>query len=618
MKRFFQRLLNPGGKPVAEARQPVLTLAAFGKHPGWDDYLGKGVDTGIGVDTEALADAKEALHEAGIRRQIDSGGWQNLPAEKRLEGFDHSFLWIRAGHVIVGRLWSSSDGKGRLYPMVLCVDGEGITPDYALAKVMPELERLRAACVAATSAEQVTAECRAAQDVLRSFSGDKELVLMPPPLSVEVRRQFLEHADLGPERIGLLRALHEIGATGQPGERRNSAGAGFPSRHLRLPLAADSPLHALLLWAEFLRCALPASTPLLLISRGGMGWMDAILGEPAGDDLFCLQASTQALALVSHVPYELSPELKPRLQEIEAGFLRVDSAGAGGHRSAAGVNASAPPTLPGAAPAGGKKSPLLFLGGLLLIGVVVLGLWAVSRNRGSPPAAGPLAIRSNSPATGATVLAQDRVRTNAADSAREAVRLKEEAAQRRLVEEKKAAVEKAEREQQELLLRAAAAQASKVAEAAAAKAPVAVKAGNEAVQVAAQNRAEDEKAQARAQENDADLAQISLAQGNYQRVLELCRKWPGVARFQPVLAKAVAETNLLQQMTDYLLAGNHATMLASRLPENDKFKELVSKAAAEKKVLDQAAGEFAEGNYAFLQREQVQSLKAKAPFQKLL
>src|SRR5206468_2138490 len=139
-------------------------LAAFGKHPGWNDYLGSGVDTGIGVTTETLASVKQALHAGGIRVQFDSGRWKALEPEKLIEGFDHAFLWLRAGHVVLGELWSSTDGthSRRSYPMVVCLDSEGFTPELLLAKSLPELDRLRNACQATTSAEQVTAECRMA------------------------------------------------------------------------------------------------------------------------------------------------------------------------------------------------------------------------------------------------------------------------------------------------------------------------------------------------------------------------------------------------------------------------------------------------------------------------
>ena len=41
-------------------------MGAFGKHPGWDDHI-----LGIGVETETLAQVKQALYVGGIGGQID-------------------------------------------------------------------------------------------------------------------------------------------------------------------------------------------------------------------------------------------------------------------------------------------------------------------------------------------------------------------------------------------------------------------------------------------------------------------------------------------------------------------------------------------------------------------
>src|SRR5437762_12928007 len=101
MKDLFKRMANtsvPSQKTSAGSR---VILAAFGKHPGWDDHI-----PGIGVDTETLARVKQALYVSGIGGQIDSGAWERLEPEKRLEGLDHTFLWLRRSEERrVGKGW---------------------------------------------------------------------------------------------------------------------------------------------------------------------------------------------------------------------------------------------------------------------------------------------------------------------------------------------------------------------------------------------------------------------------------------------------------------------------------------------------------------------------------
>ena len=257
MTSFFKRLINPGGGLPSQSGTPRLVLAAFGKHPGWNDHI-----PGIGLETKALADLKQAMYVTGIGGRIDSGAWKTLDAEKRIEGFDHTFLCLQGNLVIAGRMNSSEDGLRRKeYPMVFCVEAEGFSPEMILAKVMPELERLRESCRATSSADQVTVECRMAQDRVREVLRQEMSASAGTMISAESRRRFVEHPALGPERVGLLRILHDLGDAGNPGGKSR---ADTRSHHVRVPLASESVRHSFLLWAGLLQGAVSASSPLLL------------------------------------------------------------------------------------------------------------------------------------------------------------------------------------------------------------------------------------------------------------------------------------------------------------------------------------------------------------------
>ena len=342
MKEILQRLVGAGGRSASEAAQPRLTLAAFGKHPGWDDHL-----PGIGVDTETLARVKQVLYVSGIGGQIDSGVWEKLDAEKRQEGFDHTFLWLSPGHVVLGNMWSSTDRKGRSkYPMVVCVDGEAVTAGFLTVKAKADLEGLREACKASTSSTQVTAEWDAAQKRLRARLRDPAHPSTGPWPSIEARRRFLERREFGPERLGLLRVLHELTSAAGPSAAghgsRPATIVGGRSHHFRAPLGCESGNEAFLLWTAFLECILSRTVPLWLIARGGVNWLDVLIGEPASDYFFCLQASPKALPLATEIPYELSPDLKARLQELEAKFLFMDTSKTARSETSLGRRAAVP------------------------------------------------------------------------------------------------------------------------------------------------------------------------------------------------------------------------------------------------------------------------------------
>jgi len=399
MKDLFQKL--KAGGPTG---QPRLTLAVFGKHPGWDDHI-----PAIGLETDALASIEKVLYHDGIRGQIDSGAWEKgkLEPEQRLDGYDHVFLWSRPSHVLLGQLWSSVDGKGRLnYPMVLCIDGEGVSTAFMLDTVRAGLDRIKDACKAAATADAVISTSRTAQEQLRGLlvdaSGNPAEKIAP----LEVRRQFLDHRELGPDRQGLLRILHDLASLPGINLTRSSspAAARGGSRHLRLPLAADSRNRSLLLWVRFLRCVLPESVPLLLLARRNVMWLDLIAGEPEGEDFFCLQASSKALPLTTEIPYDVAPELKERLRQAETKFLDGGTTFIASAKSATAPAVTTPPMLPvppasapppmassasapavtaAAAPPSKSRSSLPLVGGgalLLALGVAAFFMFRGDRN----------------------------------------------------------------------------------------------------------------------------------------------------------------------------------------------------------------------------------------------
>ena len=97
MSGLFQRHKTGNSRAGTDRAAARLTLGVFGKHPGWDDHI-----LGIGPETETLTQVRQALYVGGIGGQIDSGAWEQLEPERRLPGYDHTFVWLRPGHVILG------------------------------------------------------------------------------------------------------------------------------------------------------------------------------------------------------------------------------------------------------------------------------------------------------------------------------------------------------------------------------------------------------------------------------------------------------------------------------------------------------------------------------------
>ena len=317
MTGFFTKFKSRG-RPGTESGEPHLVLAAFGKHPGWDDHM-----PGIGVETDTLAYVKQTLYVGGIGRQIDSGAWEKLEPEKRAEGFDHVFLWQRGSELLLGQIWSSTDRKGRAkYPMILCVDSEGVSPQFLMEQVNAELEQLRTTCKSVTTAEQVAAACQTSQQRLRVPARPMESK-PGTPAGVQARYRLLDHPDNGPDRIGLLRILHELRMT--PANNTGRSGAQSESSvgtcHLRVPDTGGANGESMAAWSAFFQAASPKGTLVFVTYRKSTNWVDVIVGEPAGDYFFCLGAGLKALPLNTQIPYDLSPELTASLKQVESRFL---------------------------------------------------------------------------------------------------------------------------------------------------------------------------------------------------------------------------------------------------------------------------------------------------------
>ncbi|MGH7978435.1 MAG: hypothetical protein ACREE6_03610 [Limisphaerales bacterium] len=391
MTEWFRR---PASRP---------SLAAFGKHPGWDDHI-----PGIGVDTEALAHLKQALYSDGIRGQIDSGAWEKMEQTQRIEGFDHLFLWSHPGCALLGLMWSSTDRIGRAkYPMILCAEGDGFSPAFMLAHAKPELERLRDTCKALASAEDVTSECRAALDRLKgTFERERDGWIEPFSDSVE-RQRFIDCAELSPDYAGFLRILHEYST------ERRMASSRTNTKHLRVPVISSLQADAFTPWVEFFKCVVPSKIPVLFIKRNGAAWLDVIIGEPISHDFFCLKASADALPLTTRVPYEISPRTISTFDTVVA-RLRL---------STGQSSPKAPPvptTAPGV-PAGSKTAARSFiLVGIIFIvvlAVIVLVLLFNSRNHPAKNGA-PALNKSGTPSAVAALLLND-TRVKLADAVEE-------------------------------------------------------------------------------------------------------------------------------------------------------------------------------------------------------
>jgi hypothetical protein len=287
-------------------------LAAFGKHPGWDDHV-----EDLGLETEGLIFAKTLLYVQGIGGQIDSGAWEKLEPSQQIPSFKHLFVWQRGTQFLAGRMWSSSDGKGRTrYPMIVCAHCTGVTLTWAFEQVLPCLQQIEEACLLTRSAadvRQILSRYRSElQHAINSLATD----VSGPILSAAAMARFVSHPSLGPGQEGWFRVLYQMQSqtTAFAPGRFNLKGDlnSLRPQQIRVPPCGDSVAQSIALWNRFFLSQVDPAVPVLLTLPLEEPWLDATLGEPASHEFFCLRASPKAVPLASEVPYSLDDAFRAK------------------------------------------------------------------------------------------------------------------------------------------------------------------------------------------------------------------------------------------------------------------------------------------------------------------
>jgi len=335
MSDFHHTFLHQDLLDLGLSTPPTVRLAAFGKHPAWNDHM-----EDIALDTLALLEAKRYLYLQGISGQIDTGAWNPPPSTPaaaapaatpsafRLSGFqafNHWLLWHRPGEILLGRLLASTDGKGRArYPLVILAHIINLPLAPALDTLAPLIDEAARAARAATTPDavrRVIHETRARLNTLAQNAPDSAA-----PFPDGLRPALTP--------TGWTRFYHALETQLRPfapGERLDTS---TPCRHLRLPAAGATPLQSLLWWNACLLTQLAPQSPLLLIApeeadqpdQPGHAYpqspftnpkskiqnpkfLDLIVGEPASPHFRCLLTPLSALPVVTDTPYEVASDI---------------------------------------------------------------------------------------------------------------------------------------------------------------------------------------------------------------------------------------------------------------------------------------------------------------------
>ncbi len=343
--------------------QPTVYVAAFGKHPGWDDHIEE-----IGLDTELLVNAKRVLYTECIGGCIDAGDWEKL--EGKAIPFAHNFYWRSPAGLLVGRMWASRDGKGRTkYPMVVCAMVDDAPTGWAITQILPRLAAVEDKCGQTLSAEMVRLAIGEFLESLKaaaaSMPRSSDLQEASGPLLSRLLQSPVLTRD---NRQGMVRVLYEMGR--ELLEFRPTGMTAIKPRtfvpacqHLRVPKGLDAPGEGARAWMALLDQEITHSAPVLVLEPQGQRFLDIIVGEPKAKSFVCARSGEDAIALTSDVPYSMD------LTDVKSAESKIDAWIQG--RASTGGELVAPPK-PSSPGNSNLKLILLGVAGILLVIVVIV------------------------------------------------------------------------------------------------------------------------------------------------------------------------------------------------------------------------------------------------------
>jgi hypothetical protein len=293
--------------PSRDGGAPAAYVATFGKHPAWNDFADD-----LGLETERLVELKRLVMQA---IDVNAAQWEHLHEQQRLDGLRHLLVWITEHGVVVARLWSSSDGKGRKrYPMVACAECRGVGPAAVLRHVPAVLERVERECRAATTPAEVGGALDRARAELRQWVASAAAAPAGDLSPADSAGRLMACPALGEPRRGLTTLLYRLeqeapqlltwGRDGRSGAADGRGGAARPA-YLRLPACDPNPADAAMLWAGFLSGAVARRASCMVILPAGERWADLVVGDPTPASLYCLRANEKGVPLTTDIPYTI-------------------------------------------------------------------------------------------------------------------------------------------------------------------------------------------------------------------------------------------------------------------------------------------------------------------------
>lgn len=372
MNSFYKNFLIDS--PLGTSATNHSVVFAFGKHPGWDDHI---QDVGIANDSIALA--KRILYVNGIGGIIDSGGWERAGSEKNTVDFDHTFVWLRKDELLIGRLWPSTDGKGRSkYPMIIGCHLKKVSIDFAFREALPHLTMLETRCRSFSQQSEVLTAFKETQSSLcrlldKKSKGSRDQNQTITNASMHGRSLLPEIDEIEDIEESWTRIFYQIKNQLENYSHQDFKPKRFTDKEfiragvLRLPLVDQSFEKSVEPWLRFLQTQVSVEVPLLFFASQQTTWCDIVVGEPSKRELINLKSSLETFPYPYQIPYSINDEFKAKARTV------IHALTEGKPTAKTYVFDSSPSRISRTAAPQKKSAKWIFiLGGILLISVIVI------------------------------------------------------------------------------------------------------------------------------------------------------------------------------------------------------------------------------------------------------
>ena len=310
--KSLSRFLGGSSKP-----EPSIQLAAFGKHPGWNDHLDD-----LGLDTDSLITAKRLLYVQGINQNIDAEGSFDVTLDAAVPSLAASNVsaMVSSGRCPIPMVTPPSSSPAASGPVPTARAATNI--QWSSAASSPSFRRILPRPWCSRSSQRfrpnasppppLKSSARSSRpNAKTSAPGSRTRSPASPSLPGASPPSPIAPTCSG-KIIGFHRIVYQF-ASGLAAYRTPAAKSAGPRRpeQLRLPACDMAPPEALLFWLRFALTFVDLSTPLLLIAPDcgccSFGRLIATASLPA--NIFCIKAGTGSLPLTSDIPYTLDPGL---------------------------------------------------------------------------------------------------------------------------------------------------------------------------------------------------------------------------------------------------------------------------------------------------------------------